>query len=72
MNNLKKIINRKGLKSVWVCNKLGIHPSIMSGYIKGSRIPSQQRLRDLARVLNVSIKDMFPDCKIKRINYYYI
>jgi len=71
-NRLKEIITSKGLKNTHICEQLQIHPSIMSGYIKGTRKPNQQRLRDLARILNVSIKDMFPDCKIKRINYYYI
>jgi transcriptional regulator with XRE-family HTH domain len=72
MNNLKEIIKSKGLKSIYLCERLQIHPSIMSGYIKGTRKPNQKRLRDLARILNVSIKDMFPNVKIKRINYYYI
>mgnify|MGYP003661425116 CR=1 FL=1 len=71
-NRLKEIITSKGLKNIHICRKLQIHPSIMSGYIKGTRKPNQKRLRDLSRVLNVSIKLMYPNVKIKRINYYYI
>ena len=71
-NNLKNIIKSKGLKNTFICEKLNLHPSILSGYIKGTRNPNQDRLRELAKILNVKVVDIFPHCKTKRITYYYI
>ena len=71
-NNIKKTIKSKGLKSSWVCEQINLNPSVLSLYCSGARIPNQKRLRQLAKVLNTSIKELFPQVKIKRINYYEI
>tara|TARA_R100000773_G_C4156595_1_gene76288 strand:+ start:118 stop:339 length:222 start_codon:yes stop_codon:yes gene_type:complete len=71
-NNIKQIIKEKGIKQIYICKELGINESVLSLIINGKRKPSQDRLRALARILNVSIKDLYPDVKIKRINYYFI
>ena len=71
-NNIKQIIKSKGIKQTYICKKLGINESVLSLIINGKRKPSQDRLRALARILNVSIKQMYPHCQVKRINYYYI
>ena len=72
MNNIKQIIKDKGIKQIYICKELGINESVLSLIINGKRKPSQERLKALAKILNVSIKDLYPDVKIKRINYYYI
>ena len=72
MNNIKKIIKDKGLKQTYICKELGINESVLSLIINGKRKPNQDRLKALARILNVSIKDLYPQVEIKRINYYYI
>tara|TARA_R110002012_G_scaffold60122_1_gene157242 strand:+ start:2098 stop:2325 length:228 start_codon:yes stop_codon:yes gene_type:complete len=69
-NNIKKTIRSKGLKSSWVCEQINLNPSVLSLYCSGARIPNQKRLRQLSKVLNTSIRQLFPEVKIKRINYY--
>ena len=71
-NNIKQIIKSKGIKQTYICKELGINESVLSLIINGKRKPSQDRLKALARILNVSIKQMYPHCQVKRINYYYI
>jgi len=71
-NNIKKIIKNKGLKQTYICKELDINESVLSLIINGKRKPNQDRLKALARILNVSIKDLYPQVEIKRINYYYI
>ena len=71
-NNIKKIIKDKGLKQTYICKELDINESVLSLIINGKRKPNQDRLKALARILNVSIKDLYPQVEIKRINYYYI
>ena len=72
MNNIKKIIKEKGLKQTYICKELDINESVLSLIINGKRKPNQDRLKALARILNVSIKDLYPNVEIRRINYYYI
>ena len=71
-NNIKQIIKEKGIKQIYICKELGINESVLSLIINGKRKPSQSRLKALARILNVSIKQMYPHCQVKRINYYFI
>ena len=71
-NNIKQVIKEKGIKQTYICDKLGINESVLSLIINGKRKPNQDRLKALARILNVSIKDLYPEVEIKRINYYYI
>ena len=71
-NNIKQVIKDKGIKQIHICKKLGINESVLSLIINGKRKPSQDRLRALAKILNVSIKELYPDVVIKRINYYFI
>ena len=72
MNNIKQIIKDKGIKQIYICKELGINESVLSLIINNKRKPSQARLKALAKLLNVSIKQMYPHCEVKRINYYYI
>ena len=69
-NNIKQIIKSKGIKQTYICKELGINESVLSLIISGRRTPSQQRLRDLAKYLKVSIKQMYPQVKVRRINFY--
>jgi len=72
MNNIKNIIRSKGLKASYICEQINLNPSVLSLYCSGVRKPNQKRLRQLAKILNCSIKDLYPNVEIKRINYYYI
>ena len=72
MNRLKEVIKSKGLKNTYICSKMELHPSILSGYIKGTRKPNQERLKQLSRILNTSVEKLYPNCTKKRITYYEI
>ena len=54
MNNLKKIIDEKGLSIVKVATEANISDSTLYNYIKSERIPSVATLVELSRVLNTS------------------
>ena len=71
-NNIKKVIKDKGIKQKFLCDKLGINESVLSLIINGKRKPSQDRLRALAKILNVSIKTLYPNVVCKKINWYYL
>ena len=72
MNNIKKIIKEKRIPQTEICQALGINESVLSLIIHGKRLPSQSRLKALARYLKVSIKDLYPEVTTSRITIYHI
>ena len=44
----------------------------MSGFINGSRKPSQDRLKELSKFLGVKVSDLYPNSKKKRTIIYEI
>ena len=62
MNNrrpkIKKAIQDSGLKQKFVADKLGVSEITLSYYISGTRNPSRDRLRDLAKICRCRIKDL--------------
>lgn len=59
MNNLKQIINEKGIKNSFIAKKLNISPALLSRYIKGDRRITLERARIIADLLNTTIEDIF-------------
>ena len=55
---IKKAIQESGLKQKFVAEKLGISEITLSYYISGTRNPSRERLRDLARICRCKIKEL--------------
>tara|TARA_B100001939_G_scaffold345550_1_gene362378 strand:+ start:425 stop:652 length:228 start_codon:yes stop_codon:yes gene_type:complete len=71
-NRIKEVLAEKGIKQKFLCEKLGINESVLSLIINGKRIPSQSRVKAIAKVLKVSVKDLYPQCKVSRINFYHL
>ena len=63
MNNIKEVIREKGLRQKFICEKLGMKESQLSHIIKERRKPNQDTIKALARILNVSVKTLFPNSK---------
>ena len=60
MNNIKQVIADKGFRKNWIANKLGEHPSRISDWIAGRRIPSSPKKRILCKLLGCKVIDLFP------------
>tara|TARA_Y100001938_G_C7954126_1_gene360819 strand:+ start:272 stop:472 length:201 start_codon:yes stop_codon:yes gene_type:complete len=55
---IKKAIQKLGLKQKFVADKLGVSEITLSYYISGTRNPSRERLRDLAKICKCKISDL--------------
>lgn len=66
-NNLKQILNEKGLKSKFVADKLNISPSYFSSIVKGKHMPSIELALKLEDILQIPINKMFYLITIKKI-----
>ena len=63
MNNIKELIQKKGLKLKWVAKQIGVADTDMSNYIAEKRTPNTERLNKLTSLLGCSIKDLYPNAK---------
>ena len=71
-NNIKKVLRSKGTRANHICQEIDLNPSILSLYINGSRKPNQKRLKQLAKALKCTVKDLYPNGRTRRITYYEI
>jgi len=63
VNNIKAIIKESGLKQKAICGKLGISEAMLSHYIHNRRIPPQDTIRNLSRILRTGVINLYPNAK---------
>ena len=60
-NNIRKIIEKNGLKITFVIEKTGISKSHFYEIMNGRAIPSLKNAIKISEVLKVSLKEIFPN-----------
>jgi len=63
LNRIKKVLEEKGIKQIWLAEKLGKSFSSINAYVCNRKQPSLEVLSQIAEVLQVSIKDLIIDNK---------
>jgi transcriptional regulator with XRE-family HTH domain len=63
VNQIKKVLEQKGIKQVWLADKLGKSFNTVNGYVQNRKQPSLETLFDIARILDVTPKDLIADSK---------
>lgn len=58
MNRIKEVLEAKGIKQVWLADKLGKSFNTVNGYVQNRNQPTLEVLYDIAKILNVDIKDL--------------
>lgn len=58
INRIKEVLEEKGIKQTWLDEKLGKSFSIVNSYVCNCRQPSLEMLFEIARILQVSPKDL--------------
>ena len=61
MNRIKEVLNEKGIKQVWLAEKLGKSYNMVNSYAANRRQPRVEVLFEIAELLNVSVKDLLID-----------
>lgn len=61
MNRIKKILNEKGIKQTWLAEKLAKSFKIVNAYACNRKQPSVETLYEIARLLQVSVKDLLTE-----------
>jgi len=58
MNRIKEVLEEKGIKQIWLAEKLGKSFCIVNSYVCNRRQPSLEVLFQIAEVLQMDIKDL--------------
>jgi putative transcriptional regulator len=58
MNRIKEVLVEKGIKQIWLAEKLGKSYPIINGYAQNKKQPSLEVLYEIARLLSVDVKDL--------------
>jgi len=63
MNCIKEVLKEKGIKQIWLADKLGKSYNMVNGYVQNRQQPRLEVLNDIAEILNVDIKDLIVSTK---------
>jgi putative transcriptional regulator len=63
MNRIKEVLEEKGIKQTWLCEKLGKSYTQVNGYVQNRNQPRLEVLFQIAQLLNVQPKDLITEIK---------
>lgn len=57
-NNIRAVLEMKGVKQKWLASKLGKSYSVVNGYIQNRNQPTLKVLYEIAEILEVDPRDL--------------
>ena len=63
MNRIKEVLKEKGIKQIWLANKLGKSYNMVNSYVQNRQQPRLEVLNDIAEILDVDIKELLVSSK---------
>jgi len=69
MNRIKEVLEEKGIKQTWLAEKLGKSYPIINGYAQNRKQPSLEVLFEIARLLEVDVKELKELLNSKILNH---
>jgi transcriptional regulator with XRE-family HTH domain len=63
MNRIKKVLEDKGIKQIWLAEKLGKSYNMVNSYAQNRRQPSLEDLYKIAEILDVEVKELLTERK---------
>ena len=61
MNRIKEVLEKKGIKQIWLAEQLGKSYNMVNSYAKNRRQPSLETLFEIAKILNVEVKSLIKE-----------
>jgi len=55
MNRIKEVLKQKGIKQIWLAERLGKSYNMVNSYAQNRRQPSLEDLYKIAEILNVEV-----------------
>ncbi len=63
MNRIKEVLEEKGIKQVWLAEKLSKSYNMVNSYVQNRRQPSLEDLNKIANILDVDVKELLVSSK---------
>ena len=63
MNRIKEVLEEKGIKQTWLAEKLGKSYNMVNGYVQNRQQPRLEVLFEIAKILDVDVKDLLIETK---------
>ena len=63
MNRIKEVLEQKGIKQTWLAEKLGKSYNMVNGYVQNRQQPRLEVLADIAKILDVDVKELIVSTK---------
>jgi putative transcriptional regulator len=61
MNRIKEVLAQKGVKQKWLAEQLDKSYNVVNGYVQNRQQPRLEILYEIAKVLDVSVKELLID-----------
>ena len=61
MNRIKKVLEEKGIKQVWLAEQLGKSYNMVNSYAQNRRQPSIEDLYKIAELLKIDARDLLTE-----------
>ena len=58
MNRIKEVLQEKGIKQIWLAEKLGKSFNSVNSYVQNRQQPRLAVLDQIAKILDVNLKDL--------------
>lgn len=63
MNRIKEVLEEKGIKQIWLAEKLGKSYNMVNGYVQNRQQPRLEVLYEIAKILDVEVKELLVEIK---------
>ena len=63
MNRIKEVLKDKGIKQIWLADKLGKSYNMVNGYVQNRQQPRLEVLNDIAEILDIDVKELIVSSK---------
>jgi putative transcriptional regulator len=67
MNRIKEVLEQKGIKQTWLAEKLSKSYNVVNGYVQNRQQPRLEVLYEIAKILDVEVKELLIEIKNKEI-----
>ena len=58
MNRIKEVLKEKGIKQIWLADKLGKSYNMVNGYVQNRQQPRLEVLNDIAEILDIDVRNL--------------
>ena len=65
MNRIKEVLEEKGIKQIWLAEKLEKSYNMLNSYVQNRRQPSIDDLYRISEILEVDVKELLVSNNIK-------